>query len=573
VRQGDSGLFVQLFSAACVFNGMVHDNNGQQFVTSFKDSFDDKLGQYVRAFQEFSALPTTSIGDYQTWCQLLVSCGDPDRRATGSDTRYQITAPRAAAMRAAGYTHVGRYLANDPTSSLDKEIKPGELNDIFTAGLRMFPIWQYNARELGDFTYSSGYQHALLAHQRAVGYGFNTGTVIYFAVDYDATNDEIDSNILPYFHGVQAGLASQGHRYIAAAYGSRNVCSRLTDQAYSRYSFVSGMSYGFSGNLGFPMPDNWSFTQIKEFSFTQASTGPFDLDNDVVRPHADNGVGPENVNSTSSPLDAALHYIEELYALAVRYNKGDPSLRVLEFLRYPEYVKTYDGWGILIGDVDEDWINYALQNGIQKVSEFPDPSYGVGFDLSHFGATANATYLKGAGATGSMPNRGDFGGWGGDLCTFYGDWRNNADSYASGYAFCMDRLAKINVSSSFPFDDMLEDVDGYLIGLATRAGTPINQAMQNFYAGNGHLSRFKQFYDMRHGGSVANVKQAADDMLEGSLGDPELEVLRTTAIRKVAGWNVITPNLMPRDKLDPFLQGYADTIQALVGQENARAKR
>jgi len=572
VRPGDSGVFVQLFSAACVFNGKVHNNAGQIYISAFKSTFDDNLGQYVRAFQEFSVLPVTSAGDYATWCQLLVSCGDPDRRATGSDTRWQITPERAAAMHTDGYTLVGRYLDDAPGSTLNKKIQPGELADIFAAGLRMFPIWQYGARLLGDFTYTSGYQHALLAHQRAVGYGFNAGTVIYFAVDYDATDDDIASNILPYFHGVQAGLASQGKRYVAGVYGSRNVCSRASDQAFARYSFVSGMSYGFSGNLGFPMPDNWTFTQIKEFSFTQASTGPFDLDNDIVRPSGDRGVGPENVNGTSSPVDAVLTYIDQLYAAALAYNKGNPSLRVMEFLRYPKYVDLYTGWQNLIGDVDRDWIAYAQQRFPQRLESFPDPSYGINVDLSHFGATANAVFLKGGGS-GTVANRGDFGGWGGDICTFYGDWRNNGDAYASGYAFCMDRLAKLNVSSSFPFDDMIEDVDGYLIGTAVSGGTPINQVMRAHLAGGGHLSRFKQFYDRRYGGSVANAKACADSMLEGVLDDDELEVLRTAAIRSTGGWDVLLPGMMPSDKLDPFLQGYADTIQALVGQENARAKR
>ena len=121
-------------------------------------------------------------------------------------------------------------------------------------------------------------------------YGFNRGTVIYFAVDYDAIDDEITSNIIPYFLGVQAGLAETGRRYIAGVYGSRNVCSRVTDEAFARYSFVSGMSWGFSGNLGFPMPRNWSFTQIQEGQFTTGSD-VIDLDRDAHRPGSDVGVG------------------------------------------------------------------------------------------------------------------------------------------------------------------------------------------------------------------------------------------------------------------------------------------
>ncbi|MEV4968165.1 glycoside hydrolase domain-containing protein [Streptomyces sp. NPDC024062] len=131
------------------------------------------------------------------------------------------------------------------------------------------PIYQDNARQLSDFTYSQGYQHALSAHSLASGYGFNRGTVIYFAVDYDATRDEIDAAIVPYFHGVAAGLAYNGRRYVHGVYGSRNVCTVVSRQTGARYSFVSGMSWGFSGNLGFPIPANWSFNQIKEFKVTQ----------------------------------------------------------------------------------------------------------------------------------------------------------------------------------------------------------------------------------------------------------------------------------------------------------------
>ncbi|MEC4016283.1 DUF1906 domain-containing protein [Streptomyces sp. H27-D2] len=83
--------------------------------------------------------------------------------------------------------------------------------------MRCFPIFQYGARKLGDFSYSSGYQHGLKAHGRAEHYGFNRGTTIYFAVDYDATSEEITSNILPYFNGVRSALASPAVTWRAGA--------------------------------------------------------------------------------------------------------------------------------------------------------------------------------------------------------------------------------------------------------------------------------------------------------------------------------------------------------------------
>ncbi|GAA3039461.1 glycoside hydrolase domain-containing protein [Actinokineospora globicatena] len=574
VSLGKSGVFVQLFSAACVFNGPVPDdtipgNNSLPVRAVFKSTFDADLKRFVEFFQRFSALPATGYGDYPTWAQLLVSSGDPDRPATACDTRFHISVTRAQALRAAGYTVVGRYLDEDATSTLDKELQPGELDAIFAGGLRVFPISQYNSRLLGDFTYDQGYQHALRAHTRAAGYGFNRGAVIYFAVDYDATDEQIDSNILPYFRGVQAGLASQGKWYIAGVYGSRNVCSRVTDEAYARFSFVSGMSWGFSGNLGFPLPANWSFNQIKEFSFVSGSDR-FDLDRVVHRAGSDPGVGPEGVGGQQSPVDAYLKYVDDLYATAVRYGKGDPNLRVAEYLRYPTYVDLYSGWQNLIGDVDRDWIAYAAANGPARVVRYADPGYGVDIGADHFGATVNAVLLRGAG-TGEVADRGDFGGWGGDLATFYGEWRANGTEYASGYAFCSERLAKINVCSSFPFGDLIEDVDGYLVGRAVLAGTPINTAVRQHLT-VGCLTRFRRFLDLRHGGRAEHVVATARNLL-GNAGDTELAALRTAAIKKTGGWDALLPGHMPDSKLTPFLQGYADTLLGLVNQERSRLAR
>jgi peptidoglycan hydrolase-like protein with peptidoglycan-binding domain len=566
VAEGSSGVFVQLFSAACVFNGVV-----QNTVTSFKSTFDSLLRQYVEVFQKFSALPTTGRGDYATWCQLLVSSGDPDRLASACDTRFHITPARARALYAADYRMIGRYLDEDPWSTIDKEIQPGELDAIFDGGLRVFPISQYDGGRVANFTYSQGYQHALRAHARAVGYGFNRGTVIYFAVDYDATDDDITSNIIPYFNGIQAGLASQGKRYIAAVYGSRNVCRRVTSEANARYSFVSGMSWGFSGNLGFPMPANWSFTQIKEFTFS-AGGDSFGLDNDVHRPGSDRAVGRDGIGSSNSPVDAYLAYIDTVYQAAVAYNKGNPSLRVLEYLRYPNYVDVYDGWGILIGDVDRDWIAYVSDRVSKKVASYPDPSYGVTVNADHFGATANAVYLMGYGSSAARGWRGDFGGWGGDLSTFWAEWYVNRDQYPSGYDFCTARLAKIDVSSTFSFGDLIEDVDGFLVGMAVRDGGRITDVLRDHLAGNGHLSRFRRFWDRRYG-SAAAATEAARNMLEQRTGDDTLGLLTAAAMRQIVGPWANLPGALGSPDDGPLIKGYVDKLQTLVGQENARIAR
>ncbi|WDZ86769.1 glycoside hydrolase domain-containing protein [Micromonospora cathayae] len=572
VAQGDSGIFVQLFSAACVFNGSVKEGE-DTYYTVFKSSFDSNLTTYVKVFQRFSVLTDNGRGDYQTWAQLLVSTGDPDRPAHACDTRFHITQARAQALVAAQYYTVGRYLDEDEPKELQKEIQPGELSAIFAGGMRMFPISQYNGRGLGDFTYSQGYSHALRAHDRAVGYGFNRGTVIYFAVDYDATDEEITSNIVPYFRGVQAGLSSRGKRYLAGVYGSRNVCSRVSAEAYTVYSFVSGMSWGFSGNLGFPMPANWSFTQIKEFRFS-AGGDSFDLDRNVHRPFTDRGVGPENIGGTTAPIEVFLTYIDQLRATAVAYGSGDPDRLVLDYLRYPRYDGEILGWNTLLDTlgVSQDWIAYAVANGPPRKPTFTDPAYGIQVNVDHLAATACGHYVKGSGGltSGGQGWRGDFAGWGGDLTTFYADWWNNEDSYASGYEFCMDRLAKLNQISSFAFNDLVEDADGYVIGMALRSGGNVDQVFRDHLGGTGPLSRFRQLFTNRYG-SAANARAATRIML-CETNDLITENLRLLAIQS-ATEGALMPSVLPASKLDPFINGYVDTLQNLMNEESLIARR
>ncbi|WP_331741780.1 glycoside hydrolase domain-containing protein [Streptomyces sp. NBC_01006] len=181
VKPGDSGVFVELFSGACALNSPIVKEKANVEV-GFRSTFDSELKDWVEEFQHFSELEQRDgVGDYATWAQLLVSTGDPNRKTAACDTRFAITRARADALFQAGYRVVGRYLFDPPGSTLDKEIKPGELQDVFAAGLSVFPIYQDNARRLQDFTYQQGFAHALNAHSCAEGYGFNRDTVIYFA--------------------------------------------------------------------------------------------------------------------------------------------------------------------------------------------------------------------------------------------------------------------------------------------------------------------------------------------------------------------------------------------------------
>jgi len=139
---------------------------------------------------------------------------------------------------------------------------------------------------LFNFTYPKGYDQAATAHHKAYEHRLPAGTCIYFAVDFDALDIDIDGGIKQYFQGVKAALTDLGSRFTFGVYGSRNVCTRISREVGARWSLVSGMSWGYSGNLGFALPENWALNQIRESEFAPG----WGLDHDVWRSGADPGV-------------------------------------------------------------------------------------------------------------------------------------------------------------------------------------------------------------------------------------------------------------------------------------------
>ncbi|MDR6939435.1 glycoside hydrolase domain-containing protein [Arcanobacterium hippocoleae] len=265
---GGTSEWVWIGTAALVCNGI-----GQRVVTAW----DPSIPAAIKSFQNRYKIPQTGKFDPTTWMSLLTSKGDPNRPCVACDTRFEITAERLNLLKANGYEIVGRYLTEPNQDSKDpsdyfKAIRPGELERITNGGMKFFPIFQEYSTKLRHFTRENGARHATLARQAAQRLGI-PGTYIYFAVDFDATDPEVTSHILPYFQGVRGSL---GGGYKVGIYASRNICSRIIKAGYAGSAFVSDMSTGFSGNLGFPIPDDWNYDQFTEISDYKGAG--FDLD-------------------------------------------------------------------------------------------------------------------------------------------------------------------------------------------------------------------------------------------------------------------------------------------------------
>lgn len=272
ISEGSTGVWVQLFSAAMLFN--------RRAGVAFTSAFTSALAGAAGTFQDFAKLPVTGEGDFQTWASLLVSTGDASRRGTALDCVSEVTPARAAALHAAGYRIVGRYLCNVEGTSLNKVIRPGELDTIVARGLRAFPIYQTYGGQVSYFGSYQGRVDALDAIYWARHHGFKPGVRIYFAVDYDALDADVTSNIIPHFRAIK-GVLDDHSAYLVGIYAPRNVCSRVAAAGLTSASFVCDMSTGFSGNLGYPLPDDWAFDQIATIT-VGSGDGRIEIDNDIA---------------------------------------------------------------------------------------------------------------------------------------------------------------------------------------------------------------------------------------------------------------------------------------------------
>lgn len=413
VGQSDSGsgAFIRLFQAGMIFN---------RYTVAFDGAFGSQTSSLVSQFQNFSALPVTGRGDYQTWCSLLVSTGDTSRVGGAVDCVTTITPARGKTLYDTGYRVVGRYLTNVPNTSLDKKIKPGEIANIFAAKLRIFPIYQTWGGEVSYFSEQQGARDASLSVQAAAGYGFERDTIIYHAVDFDALNSDITSNVIPHFRAIQRTMDMLHNPYRIGVYGARNVCTRLAEAGLTESSFVADLSTGFSGNLGFPLPRDWAFDQISTVTIGSGD-GRIEIDNNIysgrdagqgrvrdITPKVDvrfdmalrndlvaaiegycNPLDTPKLglkHSIAEAVDKVLAYDELITNLAHSFNVRKALLQTTPFWEY--WKMTYDD--TLISDTAVRlWYNYKVQDEAWRRSgmigppptpmpENPDCSTGVG---------------------------------------------------------------------------------------------------------------------------------------------------------------------------------------------------
>jgi hypothetical protein len=162
--------------------------------------------------------------------------------ARGFDTPTNC-GDRAAAIAAAGYDFVGRYLSQ----SSWKAISATEAAALTGAGLWVVLVYEDGPTESSYFSKDRGTADGMRAAQQAIAIGASAGTTLYFAVDYDASADDIAGPIKDYFQGI----GSTAGAFQIGVYGSGATCSAITGAGLANKGWLAcAKSWaGYSGYL------------------------------------------------------------------------------------------------------------------------------------------------------------------------------------------------------------------------------------------------------------------------------------------------------------------------------------
>lgn len=496
------------------------------------NTWDSDFENNLFKFQDDYQISVTGKIDTDTWMSLLTSKGNPDRSATACDTRFEVTSEFLNKLRSDGYQIVGRYL----TGGSFKETREGELNRIVNGGMKYFPIFQENGRDLNEFTYAKGCEHGEIASKAALEKGIPS-TVIYFAVDMDIYDYQIDSNIIPYFRGINETIDA---RYSVGIYASRNVCSRVAKAGYAITSFVSDMSTGFSGNLGFPIPNNWNYDQFHEIS---GYGGNWDLDkvafsgnnppcSSVLPKEEYSGDEVSFINWLKVTEKACSNNFKNILSPWYGYNYVI-GRAILEYLRKPEYWgDSYAGlWQLYTPETGTDQNETGARAACQiTCAEQPDIKEKVtSIDVAHMSATILGYIHWGFSDNKADYSLGDLGGWPLDLLQIWGFYDKEAKNQDLK-TWLRQHLGNKTDGKGFGFDDVLGDADAYLI--ASKGTINLSDSVAETYK-NSKANRIKRFYKERFDSSRENVISAFKKLADG-IDFYAIENLNTSLLLKAA---------------------------------------
>ena len=197
--------------------------------------------------------------------------------ARGIDASMDCT-PYLDNLRNLGVTFVARYYTNlQRTTVPTKVLTPREAHVLSEQGFDIVVVWELLASP-GYFTLSQGQADGTYAYRYAnEAIHQPENSTIYFAVDFDCSEQQFVQCIKPYFEGVQTAfnsLSGDQPLYSVGVYGSGAVCAALKQLNLARYSWLASAGRW----QGSPNYQDWDLKQGPRLVHP-----PFEFDEDIAK--------------------------------------------------------------------------------------------------------------------------------------------------------------------------------------------------------------------------------------------------------------------------------------------------
>lgn len=189
-------------------------------------------------------------------------------------------------LKDAGVETVIRYYNDGNSVHLpQKRLELNEAQALSAGGLKIMVIFQTGQDSTSEFTYDQGFQSGTNAYNWAKNtIGQPRNSAIYFGVDYNPNEAELESNVIPYFKGVAAAFKDLGGAsadYNVGAYGSGLVVNTLRDQGLCDYRWLS-QSSGYYGTQEALNEGNYELHQIYPSEVICSIAVDYDVENPNV---------------------------------------------------------------------------------------------------------------------------------------------------------------------------------------------------------------------------------------------------------------------------------------------------
>lgn len=177
---------------------------------------------------------------------------------SGCDSSSACTEDTISCLQENGLSFVGRYYS-DTTHITGKKLTAVEAQLLSSAGIDIVTVYEDAPTSYDYFSASRGTKDANGALAQALSVGQPQESAIYFTVDYDAPQSDIDGNITAYFEAVAAAIGTQ---YVVGVYGSGDTCTAILQSGYAQLAWLA-QSTGWGGYHDFT---DWVIKQGNEGS-------------------------------------------------------------------------------------------------------------------------------------------------------------------------------------------------------------------------------------------------------------------------------------------------------------------